>query len=259
MRNMFITTVGNDYICYELSREPAAKPFLLLVHGAGGSHQDWPVALRHLSDTAVIALDLPGHGCTTLPGRRAISAYADDVEQFMERLGLAQVVVAGHSMGGAIAQELAIRRSPQVVGLVLVGTGARLRVSSALLEMIATDFVAAVASVPRYAFAANTPDEWRREYQERLIQNDPAVVYDDFIACNAFDARQQLGQINVPALVISGSEDVMTPPKYGRYLAEHIPRAQFTLVENAGHMLALEQPERVTAVIQQFLSHFDLR
>ncbi|HFQ94017.1 MAG TPA: alpha/beta fold hydrolase [Anaerolineae bacterium] len=254
---MPLVTTSKQQIYYELSGEPADKPVLLLVHGAGGSHLDWPAELRHLPDTAVIAIDLPGHGRTPLPARTTITAYADDIEKLIEKLALEHVIVAGHSMGGAIAQELAIRRSPQVVGLVLVGTGAKLRVSPALLEMIETDFATAVAAVPQYAFAPAAPDNLRRAHQNRLAQNDADVVYGDFAACDAFDVRERLGEISIPTLVISGSEDKMTPPKYGRYLADRIPRAAFTLIENAGHMLALEQPERVTAVIRQFLTTAD--
>ncbi|HID52630.1 MAG TPA: alpha/beta hydrolase [Anaerolineae bacterium] len=250
---MPFVTAGKQQIYYELSGEPADKPVLLLVHGAGGSHLDWPEELRHLPDTAVITPDLPGHGRTPPPARSAITAYADDIQAFIEKLRLAQVIVAGHSMGGAIAQELAVRHSPQVVGLVLVGTGAKLRVSPALLEMLETDFVTAVAQVPQYAFAPNAPDSLRRAHQSRLAQNDAAVVYGDFAACDVFDVREQLGQISVPTLVISGSEDVMTPPKYGRYLAEHIPHATFTLIENAGHMMALEQPDELATAVARFM------
>ncbi len=254
---MPLVTTGHQQIYYELFGKPADKPVLLLVHGAGGSHLDWPAELRHLPGTAVITIDLPGHGRSSPPSRATIAAYTDDVQAFMEALALARVIVAGHSLGGAIAQELAIRRSPQVAGLVLIGTGAKLRVSPALLEMLETDFATAVAAVPQYAFAPDAPDSLRQAHQSRLAQNDASVVYGDFAACDAFDVRAQLGQINVPTLVISGSEDVMTPPKYGRYLADHIPHATFTLIENAGHMLALEQPKRVTAVIRQFLTTTD--
>ncbi|NKQ36854.1 MAG: alpha/beta fold hydrolase [Chloroflexi bacterium] len=255
---MPLVTIGKQQIYYELSGQPAEKPFLLLIHGAGGSHLDWPEELRHLPDTAVITPDLPGHGRTPPPAHSTITAYADDIQVFIEKLGLAQVIVAGHSMGGAIAQELAIRGVPQLVGLVLVGTGAKLRVSPALLEMLETDFVTAVAAVPQYAFAPNAPDSLRQAHQSRLAQNDAAVVYGDFAACDVFDVREQLGQISVPTLVISGSEDVMTPSKYGRYLADHIPHAEFVLIENAGHMMALEQPDEVaTAVIRQFLDKMD--
>ncbi len=250
---MPLVTIGKQQIYYELSGEPADRPVLLLVHGAGGSHLDWPEELRRMPDMAVIALDLPGHGRSSPPARSSIAAYANDVEKFMESLGLERVVVAGHSMGGAIAQELAIRQTAPVVGLVLVGTGAKLRVSPALLEMLETDFGTAIAQVPQYAFAPSAPDSLRRAHQTRLAQNEASVVYGDFAACDIFDVREQLGQINVPTLVISGSEDVMTPSKYGRYLAYHIPHATFTLIENAGHMMALEQPDEVVTAVTHFI------
>jgi pimeloyl-ACP methyl ester carboxylesterase len=78
-------------------------------------------------------------------------------------------------------------------------------------------------------------------------------LHADFVACNAFDVRDQIGQITVPTLVISGDKDKMTPVENGRFLAEHIPNAQLAIVEGGGHMMALEQPAVVADLVKERL------
>ncbi len=86
------------------------RPALVLIHGAGGTHLHWPAELRMLDSTAVYALDLPAHGKSAPPGRTSIEEYADDIAAFVEALGLEHVVLVGHSMGGAIAQTIGLRK-----------------------------------------------------------------------------------------------------------------------------------------------------
>lgn len=235
-------------------REGGDGPALLLLHGAGGSRLNWPAALRRLPDTAVYALDLPGHGRSQKPGRDTIDAYANDVVAFIEALALDEVVIVGHSMGGAIAQTIALRHVPPVQGLVLIGTGARLRVMDAILEGILTDFEATVSLIARYLFASGAPAELVATGRQRLAETDPAVMHGDFVACNRFDVMGQLARIELPVLVVGGTADQMTPLKYAQYLAEHIPRARLVTIEGGGHMVALEQPHQVTTAIAGFLA-----
>ena len=78
-------------------------------------------------------------------------------------------------------------------------------------------------------------------------------MHHDFTACNQFDIRDQLSQINLPTLIIAGSEDKLTPPKNGRFLAEYIPQAQFKLLEGVGHMMMVEKPGETAEAIGDFL------
>ena len=111
-------------------------PPLLLIHGSGGDRLHWPPQLRRL-DTPVYGLDLPGHGESPGEGERAIQAYVDHIIRWMSGLEIPQAIWCGHSMGGAIAMTAALASPEQVAGLVLVGTGARLRVSPDILELSA--------------------------------------------------------------------------------------------------------------------------
>ncbi|MBI1801235.1 MAG: alpha/beta fold hydrolase [Chloroflexi bacterium] len=107
---------------------------VVLVHGAGGSHQGWLAPLGALAGCTCYALDLPAHGQSSGKGRDSIPAYADVVAGFLDALGLSSAVIAGHSLGGGVALWLALRQPERVRGLILAGTGARLRVHPNILQ-----------------------------------------------------------------------------------------------------------------------------
>ncbi|MFQ5420580.1 MAG: alpha/beta fold hydrolase [Anaerolineae bacterium] len=240
------------------TRQPGRShgPTLLLIHGAGGTHLTWPLELRRFAEAVVITLDLPGHGRSQPPARTDITDYADDVAAVIDALQLENVIVVGHSMGGAIAQTLALRHRDKVAGLVLIGAGARLPVSDAILGQALTDFPAAVAFITRYSWAKNTPSALVADGREIMLNTDPTVLYGDFVACNRFNVMERLPQIRVPTLVIAGTDDKMTPHKFGRYLADHISQANLLTLDGAGHMMMLEQPGPVTAAIAVFLRRY---
>ncbi len=230
----------------------------LLLHGAGGSHLDWPAGLRRLaglSDTAVYAPDLPGHGRSPAPGRDSIGAYADIIGEFITALALPRVALVGHSMGGAIALKLALRQLPQVVGLALLATGARLPVAETILAQSISNFAASTEFITRYAWAAHAPEAARQAALLRLRQTSPQVLHGDFVACNQFDVRGRLAEIGVPTLVIGAEEDKMTPPRFSQYLAEHIPGAKLLLLAQTGHMLTLEREAEVATAVCDFFQH----
>ncbi len=226
---------------------------VILIHGAGGNHLVWPAALRRLPDVDVFALDLPGHGRAGEAGQATIDAYASTVIQFIDALDLSRVVLVGHSMGGAIAQTIAARKLPALSALVLIGTGAKLRVAPTILQGIQTDFEGAVTTINQFAWATETPQAMVAKGRALLAETSAKVLYQDFKACDQFDIRPRLTNILVPTLVISGTADNLTPAKYGRFLAEQIPQAQFKLLDGAGHMMMVEKPAETAECVTQFL------
>jgi len=242
-------------IFYTLSRGPAGGPVLVLVHGAGGTRLHWPGELRRLPGATVYTLDLPGHGRSGGRGCDTIEGYVEAVVAFLQRLRVERAVIVGHSMGGAIAQTLALSSSGQVgvAGLVLIATGARLRVAPAILDGIRSDFEQAAELITRFAWSPEAPSSLVERGRKTLLEADPDVVWGDFATCDRFDVIDRLGEIRSPTLVVSGSVDPLTPVKYARFLVERIPQARYVIVEGAGHMVMLEQPGKVMQVVQEFL------
>ncbi len=227
---------------------------LILIHGAGGVHLHWPPQLRRWAGGRVVALDLPGHGQSGGPQCGSIAEFAQATVKLLDELQISRAVVAGHSMGSGIAQTLALDYPDRVAGLVLVGAGARLRVAPQIMDGIQKDFPGTVSLIIQWAFGPNAPEPLTRLARERMLQTPPQVLLADYAACNAFDVMERVANIAAPALVLAGTADKMTPEKYGRYLAEHIPGAQLRLFEGAGHMVMLEQPDEVTAAITAFVA-----
>ena len=234
------------------SRSPG-KPLLLMVHGSGGSHRHWPESLRRSADLHALAIDLPGHGRSAGSGYSLVGNYADVVESFVERLGLSGVTLAGHSLGGAIALTLAIRRPEWLAGMVLVGTGSRLRVLPAILEGLSNDPVATLRFIWEMMFARGVPPVFAKDIRDEFMNTPPGIVLGDLNACNRFDVTDDLKKIDCPALIVSASEDRLTPVKYGEFLHKRIRGAQMALIEGAGHMMTLEAPKEVAGIIGNFV------
>jgi pimeloyl-ACP methyl ester carboxylesterase len=231
---------------------------LVLVHGAGGSADLWHPQLDGLGDVArVVAPDLPGHGPQGGRGAQSIAAYGEWLAAFLETLGGDRIVLAGHSMGGAIAQTLALTRPERLAGLILVGTGARLRVLVRLLDLLREHPVEGQSLIQGLSYAAGTPPG-RVAIADRVLREAaPLVTLGDYLACDRFDVRERLGEIRTPTLVMTGAEDRLAPVTYGRFLAAAIPGARSVEIPAAGHFPQLEQPAAVNGAIREFLS--DLR
>lgn len=245
--------IAKQSVYYELWGASAAPPALVLIHGAGGSHEDWPEAIRRLPHTAVYALDLPGHGRSAPPGYDTIDAYANAVQAWLEACGLTAVVLAGHSMGSAIVQTLALRYLPVLRGIILAGASARLRVSPIVLDNLPHDPATAVSFVAQYAWSKHAPPQTKTAAVARLAGTDSSVLHGDYLACNRFDRVGQLHPIRIPTLIISGAEDQMTPTKYGRSLAAEISQSEYVEIGRAGHYVMLEQPQVTAEAMRLFL------
>lgn len=225
---------------------------LLFVHGAGGDHTLWGQQLRGLAqDFSVAALDLNGHGRSPARKGDGLQTYVEDVLTVLEALSLPTVLV-GHSMGGAIALTVALQRPKDLIGLGLVGTGARLKVHPQILELCQTDFEKAVELVMSWAFAAGAFGELVQKARDAMRRNGQETLYRDFLSCSTFDVMSRLSEISVPTLVLCGREDKLTPVKYSEYLQQSIPNAQLKVIERAGHMVMLEQPEALNDALRQF-------
>lgn len=233
-----------------------SRPAVILIHGAGGSHLNWPPEIRRMAGQRIYALDLPGHGKSNGFGRQTIEDYAKAVLTFMDALKIRKAVFVGHSMGSAIALYLGVHNPSRTLGLGLVGGGARLRVSAALLEKTANPatFALAIQTVTDLAFGPQTEPRLKELAGQRMAEVRPAVLHGDFLACDAYDEAHLLGRIKAPALIVCGSEDRLTPLHLAEQLKARLKDSILYTIESAGHMVMLEEPQKVAAPLQLFLN-----
>lgn len=251
--------LGDRYI-YFAARGSHGAP-LVFIHGAGDNHLLWNGQLAAFASTArPLALDLPGHGRSRGEGRLCgaarvtISDFALAVRDLLDALALKRAILVGISMGGAIAQTLALEFPERASGLVLVGTGAKLRVAPAILQGIQDDFDNFAPLLAQNLYASNAPAKLIDASAATLLATGAQTTYDDFTACDSFDVRDRLAEIRVPALIVCGSQDRMTPPKYSEYLSQNIAGAELRIIENAGHMAMLEQAAEFNRIVAQWLA-----
>jgi pimeloyl-ACP methyl ester carboxylesterase len=250
---------ANGLYYFASDSEDYARPPVVLVHGAGGHHLFWPPQIRRLHNQRIFAVDLSGHGKSEGIGHHTIEAYTAELIELIRTIGLNSAVVVGHSMGGAIALQAAIDFPEHVLGLCLLGSGARLRVAPEILQSTAqeTTFAAAVKLITELSFAPQTPTRLKELASARLLEIRPSILHGDLLACDAFDPGGHISAIRLPTLVMCGAEDRMTPPRYSASLSERIAGARLELLPRAGHMLMLERPDDVAEILGHFLLGID--
>ncbi|CAN5777007.1 alpha/beta hydrolase [soil metagenome] len=250
-------TVNGQTVFYAANNEASSSAPLVLIHGAGGTHLHWPPQLRHMPVAPVYAPDLPGHGRSTGDGFTSIDVYRDWLHTFVDRLDLPPFVLAGHSMGGAIALDFAITYPARLVGVGLIGTSSRLRVAPAILTGIQSDFAATTEQLVDLMYAPNANPQTKRLALQRLRAVDPTMLYNDFSACNGFDVSARITEITLPTLIVCGQLDKMTPLKYSERLHEQLPNSELHSLAGAGHMAMLEQAAETTELLAGFLARFN--
>ena len=157
-------------------------------------------------------------------------------------------------MGGAIVQTLALKHPEVIKGIVLVGTGSRLRVLPMVLSGLQEHFEETVPKIVQFAYSRKAPKDLLERGIAELLRCRPEVLYGDFLACDRFDLMSEVEKINLPTLVLCGQEDELTPIPYSQFLHNKIKHSKLDILFNAGHMVMMESPEILNKKIGEFIS-----
>jgi pimeloyl-ACP methyl ester carboxylesterase len=230
---------------------------LLCVHGSGNNGHSFMPLLERLGHAhSVIAVSLPAHarsgGLESLGSIEAMAAHTAGV---IESLGLQRPVVMGHSMGGAVALELALERPQAVGGLVIVGSLAKFPPLPDEVFQPLRDVVEGRVrrSFPRDAYSPSTPDEVVHRGWMEDAKTDPRVMLGDLLSIRGWAADERLGEIAAPTLVIWGEDEFPPMKDGGLALCRGIGGARSLTVPEAGHMVHFEQPDLVAEAVRSFL------
>ncbi len=255
---MGFAEIGGMKIHYQSPVDPKAKKGqrVMYVHGTGCNTRVWEKHMEALADSHTpVAIDLPGHGQSEGCGFRGAADYSNIAVKLAEFLGWDRFVIAGHSMGGGVAITTAVYNPEMINGLLLIDTGARLRVHPDILKASkeAAQTGQPIPLDPSWAYAESTPQSVIDEVLAQTGDTDLWVTYGDWVCSDSFDFTSRLKDINVPALGVVGEEDKLTPPKYHRFFQEKMPDCQLAVIKKAGHWTPAEQPEEFSRVIKNFL------
>ena len=242
---------------------PEMKPVLVLSSSLGTTWELWDAQLGDLTrHFRVLRYDHPGHGNSEAPSSPiTVEALVGGVVELLDRLELERVSFCGLSLGGMVGMALALGVSERVDRLALCCTAAFLGPPEGWHErarLVRAGGTGAIAEqvLERWftqRFRTERPAEVARFLE--MLEATPAGGY--AACCEAiasWDARASLGAIRAPTLVISGADDVATPPRDGAFLAESIPAAELVILPGAAHLANVEQPELFNRALLGHLS-----
>ncbi len=245
----------NKKIFYSITKSGKSKA-LIFIHGSGGNSYIWKNQLNLGIDFDIVALDLPSHDKSDNFSDLSLSLYVDVVYHLIKALNYEDVILCGHSLGGAIVQQFFFTYPKEVSGLILCGTGGRLRVDPSILNSLKNNDPEFLDSLPAGAFYQTTPKETIEEYIQETSKISTEVTYRDFKICDNFDVLDKLNTIEIPCLIIVGEHDQLTPVKYSEFSHNKIKNSELHIINNAGHMVMLERPNEVNQAIESFCSNY---
>jgi len=251
----------DDVVLHYRLDGPEDGPVVVFANSLGTDFRLWDKLLAHLPPSLrLLRYDKRGHGLSSCPpGPYAMGALVRDAERLLDHLKLSEVVFVGLSIGGMIAQGLAVKRLDLVRGLVLSNTAAKIGQKAMWDERIA-----AVRQDGIDVLADATMERWfSRDFREtaelqawrNMLTRQPVEGYLGCMAAiSGTDFYTPTSGLRLPTLGIAGSEDGSTPPDLVRETTDLIPGARFHLIRRAGHLPCVEAPEEYGTALSAFLT-----
>lgn len=228
---------------------------LVAIHGAGHSADAFATLFDEpaLARFERIAIDLPGRFGSTGPACASTEAAAIAVGRVLSALALPRPIrLVGHSFGGAVAIEVALRGVASIDALVLLSTGARLRVLPANLERFAKVAAGEATRMRGLGFSEGFDAAAIERFESRVDAVPPTSALADWQAADRFDRMADVGRIRVRTLVVGGDADPFTPHKYAAFMAERMADAELVTVSGGSHLAIVERAREVAEAIAAF-------
>ncbi len=231
----------------------AHRQSLVFIHGSGSNSGVWVHQYGRLHSLFnIAAVNLPGHGSSGGHPADSIAGYVENVKDMLDVLALERPVLIGHSMGAAIVLGLAAKYPQIMAGVVLLGGGVTLPVNPDILDGLERQPNLVLDMICKFSLAKENRPKLFDALRANLSETDIGVIASDMQACNKADLTPDLPNIRVPALVICGAQDKMTPPAASEKIAAGIKGAKLLLVDGAGHMVMMEKPDNVNDAVKEF-------
>lgn len=241
---------------------------LVCIHGVGSSLEAWEGVAAKLDGTfRILTLDLRGHGRSSMvKGRYEIDDFVGDVLALADHAGFDKFDLAGFSLGGLIAQRLALTHAPRLRKLVLLATVAgrtpeeRELVAARLAALQAGDrgshYDASVSRWLTEGFQQRHPELVAR-MRQRNAENDPDCYASAYRVLAQTDFGGLIDQINVPTLIATGEEDQGSNPRMAHFMHQRIPGSQLEILPGLRHSILIEAPDLVATLLRRFLAEDD--
>jgi len=255
-----INNVDIHYLIIESSTQNAET--LVLLHGLGSSSLDWEYQYQPLSEKYRLVIpDIRGHGKSSLDGKFSIELFAKDIQLLMQQLGIEQYHVAGLSMGGAIAFQLAIENQAALKSLIVINSAPGFAKSSALIwfkiqmRRVILRLFGLKAVAPKIAkglFPNGSNPELSQQFTQRFGNNNKQAYLKSMKALLNWDIYARLGEIKCPTLILAAENDYFSIESKIAY-SEQIPHAKLQVIGATHHALPVEDPVACNQAIIEFI------
>ena len=247
---------------------PQADRLIVLLHGLGVNSASWQLQAEALSKAGfhVIIPDLPGFGLSSKSGSASIKHVAALNAALLDSIVGRRTSIAGISMGGVIALQMALDYPNLVEKLVLISAFDKLRpaklsewiffIKRALI-VITSGVTEQAQFVARRLFPEEDQAPLRKIFVEQVAQAEPSAYRSTMLALVSFNASHRLRNILAPTLIITGAADTVVSPEIQKRLFQGIPAARQVIIPSAGHAVIADNPDMVNKVLIEFLSNED--
>ncbi|MGK9264109.1 alpha/beta hydrolase [Sinorhizobium meliloti] len=254
--------VGEVELAYRLDGE-GGRP-LVCIHGVGSYKEAWDGLVKELKDDfTVLTFDLRGHGASSrIKGRYEIEDFAREVLALADHVGFRTFSLAGFSLGGLIAQKLALTHSERVDRLILLSTVAgrtqeeKDRVTGRLAALMGGErgshYDASLSRWLTEEFQKNNPEKIAR-LRERNAENDPDCYAAAYRVLAETDLGDELSGIRIPTLVATGEDDSGSNPRMAGFIHDRIANSELRILPGLRHSILTEAPELVASIMRDFL------
>lgn len=257
---MLMADLGDLCLHYRIDGDPDGAP-VVFANSLGTDLRLWDKVVALMPPgLKIIRYDMRGHGLSDAPqAPYAMGALVRDLERLLDHLAVRDAVLVGLSIGGMVAQGLAVKRLDQIRALVLSNTGAKIGTSAMWESRIATVQAQGVEGLADAILQRWFPPAFRDSLEGRgwrhMLVRTPVAGYTGCSAAIAgSDFYATTATLRLPALAIAGSEDGSTPPDLVREMIDLIPGSRFALIRGSGHLPCVDQPEAYAAVLAEFLA-----
>ena len=242
-------------ISYEVLGNRNSKETLLFIHGAGGNKKALRALALQFPDYRCVLIDLPGHYQSTGKPLTSVNAYAKTIQRFLQSekdlLG-DSITCVGHSMGGFITLELALQKVPEIKRLVILNSGAHIKVDSNFMKKVKHGTIDKL-----YLFKCSGSFFHPRTYKFFLfnfadMMKSQEVMCEDFRVVEHFDRRADVKKITLPTFIATGSDEILTLPKDSSYLNSQIKGSKLIIMKGVAHLMPLIVPEKLAVEMKNF-------
>lgn len=262
---MQFATVNGVTLHYQIIGAAEGAPLLVFSNSLGTDFRIWrDVIVRFVGECAILVYDKRGHGLSDVgEAPYSIDDHVADLAALLDHLGQKQAIVCGLSVGGLIAQGLATGRPDLVKALILCDTAHKIGTEESWNQRIGRIEEGGIASVAdgvleNWFTAAFRETPEFSGYKNMLIRQPVEGYTGTCAAVRDADFTESSAALALPAICVVGEADGSTPPDLVLQMAKLIPDARYEVIEGAGHIVCVEQPDRLVQIIKAFMKEFDL-